>query len=100
MDVFNGQTFEDVIDKTDITIYPNPTKGQMVVKVEKLPSAARPAEGVKSGIQLFDLQGRLVFETFKLSTYTNVDITHAGAGTYVMRISVGGKTTEWKVVKN
>ncbi|MBI9036379.1 MAG: hypothetical protein JEZ03_18105, partial [Bacteroidales bacterium] len=38
------QVFEETIVETDITIYPNPTKGQMVVRVKNLP------EGVKSGI--------------------------------------------------
>ncbi|MBI9035916.1 MAG: T9SS type A sorting domain-containing protein [Bacteroidales bacterium] len=64
-----------------------------MVKIINMP------EGVKSGIKLYDLQGRMVYETNTLSTFNNIDITHLPAGTYVMRITIGDQVAEWKVVK-
>ena len=73
---FNDQNerYEDNADGQKVIIYPNPTKGQLKIEIqgdEQITNAL---------IYLYDLSGY-------------------SPGTYILKIIMGGKTSEWKIVK-
>ena len=72
-----------------VTIYPNPTKGNFNIKLEK---AAQTAQ-----VKIFDITGQLV-ETKSLNEIeTNIDCTHYNNGLYLVEITIDGQTTVKKL---
>ena len=76
-----------------ITLYPNPTKGQLMVQITHMP------DNTMGEITLYDLSGRLVTVQNTVNENTMLDLSLQPLGIYVLRIRVGGKVSEWKVIK-
>ncbi|MEA1897895.1 MAG: T9SS type A sorting domain-containing protein [Bacteroidota bacterium] len=87
------ETISETIGEIEITIYPNPNQGQMVVQIDNIP------DEIKSSIVVYDLAGKAIFRKEYLTKYTDVDITDSPNGTYILKIIVGKETSEWKVIK-
>lgn len=66
---------ENVIDNS-VSVYPNPTSDKVVVKSNN---------AIKS-IQLFDVQGRLLFTRMAAELTENIDLTSKATGLYFMKI--------------
>ena len=82
----------EVIDKKQITIYPNPTKGFITVEISL--SAEDNAR-----IVVYDIRGSLLLDYKNVSSQTNIDLTNEPTGTYLMKIFIGNKPTSWKIIK-
>ena len=74
----------DQASGSSVLVYPNPTTGRVSIE----------AEGMRA-IQLFDLSGREVLSS-QLST---LDLSALPAGTYLMRVDLGGRATTTKIIK-
>lgn len=86
-------TFFDAVGESKVTIYPNPTRGELVVKV------TNPSEEATHRIMLFDSNGALIYQKENATEYTDVDITNQPSGLYILKIFNGGNSTTWKVIK-
>ena len=86
-------TFEDLIGNRPVKIYPNPTKG--LLKVE-IPFTAE----VTATIKIFNLQGALVKDQEVTDTFTELDLNDQPTGMYILRISIGELSSEWKIIKD
>ena len=86
------ESYVDQIGEQKITIYPNPTGGQIVVHLENysLNNAI---------IKLYDLNGKLILNRRIRKDFSLIDITNAPNGIYVMKIYIGDNTSDWKIVK-
>lgn len=62
-----------------VSVYPNPTQGQITVESERL-----------GELSLFGLNGRMVMQTNLTSTKTVIDVDHLPAGIYLL--NTAGKT--------
>lgn len=86
------EIFGDSVEKRQITIYPNPTKGIVNVEI-----------GLEGGdnarITVFDLRGRMLVGLKGIGRFTDIDLSNQPMGTYLMKISIGNKTTTWKIIK-
>jgi hypothetical protein len=94
----NGQEtpqeiYTDVLSETQITIYPNPTRGLLTVKFFNLPQHS------VSSLTLFDMQGKVITQQQSLSDENRLDISAQPVGMYIMQIAVEGEMTSWKIVK-
>ena len=87
------EEYKDILSETEIKIYPNPTKGRLVVKIENLEN------GKPSGLTLFDMNGRQVSINESLQEINELDLSHEPSGTYVMRIIIEDEATSWKIIK-
>ena len=75
-----------------ILVYPNPTKGLVVLKAdENLPADAE--------IQVFDNQSRLIRSLQVNAKQTEIDLSAQAAGIYIIRLIVQGRQKEWRVMK-
>jgi Secretion system C-terminal sorting domain len=83
----------EMLGELQVKIYPNPTKGKLAVEVSGM---KEPDTGT---VSIFNMQGGLILQGTVSSSPTELDISGQPAGTYVMRISVGGKNTTWKIQK-
>ena len=87
------EIFTDALSETLITIYPNPTRGLLTVKMSNMPQHST------SSLTLFDIQGRVITQQQSLSDENKLDISAQPVGTYVMRIAVGEEMVSWKIIK-
>lgn len=86
-------SFEDMLSEYSVKIYPNPTKGQLAVEIINLSSDS----GGKIG--LYDSTGRLISEQSVRSGRMDFNLSNYASGIYILRITIDGETTTWKVIK-
>ncbi len=85
--------FEDQINDQKINIYPNPTHGALRIEI----TGFEPSQ--QSAIRVYNLKGGLITTLTPLTGNDIVDLSDSPLGTYVLKIQLGGKESEWKVVK-
>jgi len=87
------EVYTDALSETLITIYPNPTRGLLTVKIANMPQHSA------SSLTLFDMQGKVITQQQSLAEENKLDISAQPVGTYIMRIAVGDEDVSWKIVK-
>ncbi|HLP05860.1 MAG TPA: T9SS type A sorting domain-containing protein [Paludibacter sp.] len=85
---------EEQLGERQITVYPNPTKGQLGVGI----TGGDPKDPLR--ILLFNADGRQLYNQKAESGITSLDMTRYAAGWYVLRVQAGGKRIEYKIIKN
>jgi Rieske Fe-S protein len=91
---------QDVVGEQKITIFPNPTKGKLGIQFHQSGNMAFNYSGNSGNlIVVYDLSGKTVAQKEINSQFCEIDLTDVRTGVYVMRISMEGKSQEWKVVK-
>jgi hypothetical protein len=81
------------LGEMEITLFPNPTKGQVTVKITNMP------DNIHGEITLHDLTGRLIIKQNSIQESNLLDLSAKQLGIYVLRIRDGDKVSEWKVIK-
>jgi hypothetical protein len=80
------------VEEHTITIYPNPTKGRIVVKIHNLDYDR------SNVVRLFNSQGQLI-ETLPISSsQTPLEIS-GSSGVYLLDIHLGSEVSRWKILK-
>ncbi|MFA6922991.1 MAG: T9SS type A sorting domain-containing protein [Bacteroidales bacterium] len=87
------KTYEASLGSQKITIYPNPTKGELKIDITNLPQATNGL------ILITDMQGRVIYKSQNVNSTNTLSIANESAGNYVMKIVINGKSKEWLVVK-
>lgn len=83
---------EETLSSTKVTIYPNPTKGQLTLSFEQsTPSIMR--------YQLVDINGRLIESKAIEDTQHLIDISNQPNGVYVLQLQVDNQTHDWTIIK-
>ncbi len=85
--------FTDELAESQITIYPNPTRGEMVVQVTNI----KNEEAFK--FVVYDMTGKIVLQKQNTKEFTNIDLSNVPAGNYILKMFIGGSSTEWKIIK-
>ena len=86
--------YRDALDEHDISIYPNPTLGNLTVRVTNL------KKDTPASLSLYDMTGKLTIKRDVLKETNELDIGNLSNGTYIMKIMIGEKVSEWKIIKN
>jgi len=89
----NQKPFRGQLGDIEITIYPNPSKGELTIEIENLP------EDPVGWIGVYDMSGKLVFQQIELVQSNLVNLSSSDDGMYILRIVVGDDITEWKILK-
>jgi hypothetical protein len=85
--------YEEKQGDQDIKIYPNPTSGQLKVEITGVDVTQ------KSAIYVYDLQGKLIILKSPVTGSDVIDLSNYVNGLYLMKILLGDKSSEWKIVK-
>lgn len=88
-----SKPFEDNLGNQKIVIYPNPTQGQLKIDVTGL------EQTTNSALYLYSLSGRLLLSKQPVDSSTPLDLSAYPNGIYILKITLGDKTSEWKIVK-
>ncbi|MFA6924934.1 MAG: T9SS type A sorting domain-containing protein [Bacteroidales bacterium] len=89
----DNEKYESVLGEQKITVFPNPTKGELKIDITNLPSATTGL------IIITDMQGRVIYENKNITSTNMLDISSTSAGNYVLKIIVDNKTKEWVLMK-
>ena len=76
-----------------VLIYPNPTKGELTVKLQGLP------EEKTAILMLYSASGSLVLQRTRVRDMEHLDISNQPAGIYVLKIMSEDSSTDWKIIK-
>lgn len=88
------RTYQDSLSLSKITIYPNPTQGDLKIEITGTDSF----DGSSMGI--FSMNGILLYHKERLSAVNEIDITDYPDATYLFVIRINGKNSVWKIIKN
>lgn len=95
--ITNQETLtKPVIDKLlshDITIFPNPTQGKLVINITNLSS------DVLALVSVYDISGKTFFSSHARDVSTEIDISDKPANVYFLKIEISGKNTVWEIIK-
>lgn len=83
----------DWLEKMEITIYPNPTKALLTVKIKNI------QPGAIGDMTIYNTEGKCFLEYDQLNSTNTLDLSDFSTGIYILRISSGSKSCEWKIVK-
>jgi hypothetical protein len=88
------QVFEENVNSTQkVVIYPNPTRGQLKVEIEGF------TETTRASVYLYSLSGELLISKSPASGSSSLDLSVFSLGTYILKVKIDDKISEWKVIK-
>ncbi len=85
--------YREVNGPTEIKIYPNPVKSVLTVTIRGY------EQSMAGEISLFNLGGQQLLNLPIHEEITQIDMHNFSKGNYVMNITLNGKSTPWKVIK-
>jgi Concanavalin A-like lectin/glucanases superfamily/Secretion system C-terminal sorting domain len=88
-----NEMYEDNADGQKVIIYPNPTKGQLKIEIQGNEKVTNTV------IYLYDLSGKLLINKKQFDSNIPLDLSKYSPGGYILKIIMGTKTSEWKIVK-
>lgn len=88
------RTYQDSLSFSRITIYPNPTQGDLKIEITGTDSFDDSSMGI------YSMNGILLYHKDRLSAVNEIDITDYPDATYLFVIRINGKNSVWKIIKN
>ena len=85
--------FDDKLGDQLIKIYPNPTHGKLKVDIIGYDLTQATA------INVYNISGSLILQRKPAKETEDIDLTGYPNSTYIMRIIINGKVSEWKIIK-
>lgn len=87
------EKYSETMGNAEILIFPNPTHGKLSVKVTGYDISQ------KTSINIYNLSGKVVKQVSPIREINDIDMSAYSNGMYVMRIIIGDKVSEWKIMK-
>lgn len=81
-----------------LNVYPNPTKGVVLLEVVNATSEQLNAEG--NSIKVWDMQGKLIVTQSSISGSNTIDLSELANGIYLVNLNLAGKPNYIKVIKD
>ena len=92
--------YKDKLGDIEVSIFPNPTKGELVIRHTNEHGAGAQGSGQTNGrIEVFTLTGERVIQKDNIAVETTLDISKLPKGTYVLKILLDEHCSTWKIVK-
>ena len=83
---------ETITAQPEITLYPNPTVGSVILHIAKNFDSGR--------LQVISSTGKVVFVTNQLESETEINLNNEAAGNYIVHLQLdNGEEQQWMVVK-
>lgn len=89
----SGDKFEDDLGDKKVIILPNPTKGKLLVEIHGY------NQEMSSALYLYNLAGKLLINKTHANSTMTLDLTSYPTGIYILKIKLGDKVSEWKIIK-
>lgn len=89
----NGRQYEDYSLSKDVLMRGDASRGTVEIEILKFDNSD------ECECSVFDYSGQQVFSTKPLSNITSLDLSHCPSGVYILQVSLNGKKSVWKIVK-
>lgn len=83
----------EVYSQEDISVYPNPTRGEINIKI------LGSDDDISRMIEIYSSEGKLVLKEPLLSTSKKINLSNEKNGNYYLNIYGNGKRTSWNIIK-
>ncbi len=87
------QQYEAMLGEQKITVYPNPTKGELKIDITNF------AIGSKGFIYVADMQGRVIFRNENINSTNILNLSSVAIGEFILKIVLNNTYKEWVIVK-
>jgi YD repeat-containing protein len=87
------EVFEESVGNQKVLIYPNPTHGELKVEIQGF------KQDTKTTVYLYSLIGKLLQIQNPTTSTFSLDLSNNAVGTYILKIVLGDKVSEWKIIK-
>jgi len=92
-DSCTNNKFESLLGERKITVYPNPTTGELRIDITNFNPES------KGTITITDMVGKLITEIKNISSSNLVNLSNTARGSYVLKLILDDKSKEWVIVK-
>ena len=92
-EIAEEKTLKDKLGSFDLLVYPNPTKGLVIVKI----SGKETIESATYNV--YDTGGKQVASGTVASSMLLIDLSQQIAGTYNLIVNINCKQQSWKIIK-
>ena len=83
--------YEEIVGENNIKVYPNPTKGKVILQFDK---------PVETGFyKLSDLSGKLLLDGAITASIIILDLSRYENGVYLLTLTLDGQTDTWKIIR-
>ncbi len=89
----DNHSFSDMLRDHSIKIYPNPTKGSLKICISGLKGTD------KCSLEVYTTQGAQILAEKVKTDNIDINISNQPNGVYLLQITINGKSTTWKIVK-
>ena len=89
----NVQSISENLAGQTISIYPNPTKGKLKVSISQL-------NGSEATLHVYNMKGSTVINKRVSGNTNEIDLSKQPAGMYVLKVTIGENSTDWKIIKD
>ena len=96
-EIAEQEKLQEQLGELELLVYPNPTKGLVVVEITSVSLQATPT--LECSYQVFDLSGREIMAGQATGSTINVNLSQQVAGMYFLRVNINGVEKSWTVVK-
>lgn len=83
----------ETIGEMTIKLYPNPTRGTVVIEIVNLQSPEN------TRLEVYEISGRMVYEQKPVSNRNVINFSQFDKGSYIVKLWTGQKKGEWKIIK-
>jgi hypothetical protein len=90
----------DSVAGTKITIYPNPTHGVLLVKLDGIAIQSQKENGTDQSMSVYDISGIKIMQLTALSQLNSINLQSQTAGTYILTIQLGSLSKTYTIIKN
>lgn len=89
------QPFTELLDEMNISIFPNPTKGELEIQIKNLVNG----ESKICEIYLYGMNGQMLLRDQVVNNRKKLDLSAFQSGMYLLRIEIDKHSREWKIIK-
>ncbi len=87
------QQYEAMLNEQKITVYPNPTKGELQIDITNF------VIGGKGFIYVTDMQGRVICRNENINSTNILNLSSVVNGEYILKIELNKASKEWVIMK-
>lgn len=80
-----------------VKLFPNPTKGDIRIDIESI--TPDQLNDPQNALRVWDMQGKLLWESLKVATTNTVDLADYPNGIYIVQLTLCGSTKSYKIIK-
>jgi hypothetical protein len=85
--------FNDELAGLKVVLYPNPTRGELVIGIDPF------NEAITGSISVIGTDGRVLYTIDRLSGYNDIDLENVSSGSYILKLTIGESSKAYTIIR-